>query len=87
MKAESPWTARFILAAEQVLKTKGEVSNDLIAQAMGADVPEHPNSWGSAMRAFANRFHLTPVQFIISGRQSRHGGVQRIWKRKAGRHD
>jgi hypothetical protein len=60
-ESESPWTARFILAAEQVLKAKGEVSNDLVAQAMGQDVPEHPASWGSAMRAFASKFHLTPV--------------------------
>jgi len=49
---------------------------------LGVPDPDHPNRWGGSSRSCQIAGLIEAVAFRESRRQSRSGGVCRVWRRK-----
>lgn len=76
--------------AERALGWLAEAGYDFTAYdltELGVPDPDVPNRWGSLFSAAHHRGLIEPVGFRVSPRQSRQGGVCRVWRGVSARVD
>lgn len=78
-RADEPWRDCAERAARHLAVTGSDFTADSLTD-LGVPDPDHSCRWGSLFAALKREGVITPVGYAPSTRESRNGGVCRVWR-------